>query len=76
MNLIEKVKQALSLITEENSVFTVPEAHIEMLFENDPELGQIKEKCKKVTDLMTSLSKDELEKFMEKDFETEIWRMI
>ena len=74
--LKSKVAEALSLITKDNGVYSVPDAHVESLFENDSDIENIKEKCKKVTEKMNSLSAEELEKFMDKDFETEIWGMI
>jgi len=76
MALKAKVARTLSLITENNGVFEIPAGHIEMIFENDPQIMKIKEKCNKIAALMNDCSSEELEAFMQKDFEKDIWKMI
>lgn len=76
MALKAKVARTLSLITENNGVYEIPAGHIEMIFENDPQIMKIKEKCNNITALMNDCTGEELDKFMQKDFETEIWKMI
>lgn len=80
MTLVEKVKWVASTIEMEDDQmhFQYFEDMMNICFANDPELPIIAEK---VNNLITILNNkipnnDELESFMDLDFETEIWNLI
>lgn len=80
MTLIEKVKWVASTIEIEDNQekFQYFEDMMNDIFSNDPELPIIKEKIENLITILNSKipNNDELESFLDLDFETEIWKMI
>lgn len=80
MTLVEKVKWVASTIEIEDNQkkYQYFEDMMNNIFSDDPELPIIKEKIDNLMSLLNSKTQnnDELEAFLDLDFETEIWKMI
>lgn len=73
MELIEKVKNCLTVIDDNNNV---DENYIDTFFENDSDKEIIREKIRNFNHLISKMSTNELNNLLDKDFETEIWPLI
>jgi hypothetical protein len=81
MTLKEKVIYVVSAMdmNENQTEFGYFEDMMNSMFENDPELPNIKEKMDNLISLLydvKSRGEEEYQKFLDLDFETEIWEMI
>lgn len=80
MTLVEKVKWVASTIEIEDNQkkYQYFEDMMNNIFSDDPELPIIKEKIDNLMSLLNSKTQnnDELEAFLDLDFETEIWNLI
>lgn len=80
MTLVEKVKWVASTIELEDNQekYQYFEEMMNNIFSSDPELPIIKEKIEKLITLLNNKisNNDELESFLDLDFETEIWNLI
>jgi len=75
MNIKEKVKLIAGTIerNDNNIGFNYFEELIPFYFSNDEDIDIIKEK---MNNLISLINQDGIEKFLDLDFETEIWEMI
>jgi len=81
MNIKEKVKLVAETIEEndDNNGFNYFEDLISFYFSNDPDISIIKEKLNNLISLMAKKKNEgaqEFEKFIDLDFENEVWYMI
>jgi len=76
MELIEKVKSCLIIVNGDKNSNFVPESLVEYKFERDADFPIIIEKIRKFNGLMDGLVGNEWEKFLDKDFDTDIWPLL
>ena len=81
MELIEKVTRLVSTIVEndDKNGFSYFEEMMNENYSNDPDFLLIKEKMDNLISLMFKIkqeSEEEFEKFIDLDFEEEVWNMI
>jgi helix-turn-helix protein len=78
MNIKEKVKWVVSTmeITHYQEKYSYFEDMMYGIFKNDDDLPIIKSKMDNLVKLLESKNEEEFEKFMDLDFEEEIWDMI
>lgn len=78
MELVEKFKQSLSTITEnENGGFEYDNGRMVHLFFNDPDFLILQEKMEKFVKMMEEENKKgNLESFLDRDIETDIWLIL
>ena len=78
ITLVEKFKMSIPTITQnENGTFSVNEGVMYHYFGKDPELPQIEQKVNNLMKLMEEENKKgNIESFMKRDIETDIWFLI